>query len=97
MNAAQIAATLGTRRYDFTDLGDGTGVLASLDTGRMVTLNELAASVVKILIESGGADPRPALDELATTVADTHGIERGGVAADIDVFLDSLSEQIGRG
>lgn len=97
MNAAQIAAALGTRRYDFTDLGDGTGVLASLETGKMVTLNELATSVVKVLLEADGVDPHAALDELATAVADTHGIERERVATDISAFLDSLSEQIGQG
>ena len=91
MNPKELADALAGARHEFTDLGDGTGVLASLESGRMITLNELATSVVRTLLGAAGADPRPALDALADDVARGRDVERSQVAADIDAFLATLA------
>jgi len=89
MKASVIAEALAGARLDFADLSDGTAVIASLESGRMITLNPFGTSVVKVLLDS--ADPEPALDALALAVAAEHGTEHQRVVADIDAFLAMLA------
>lgn len=96
MNLHELGAALADPRNVFTDLGDGTGVLASIEGGRMITLNALATSVVNVLLDANGTDPRTALDALAGQVAGEHDVERARVEADIDAFLATLSSALAR-
>lgn len=83
------------KKYEYSDLNDGTGVIVSIETGKIVTLNGLGNLVISDLVNgSDDSEAKSVVERIANTESIKHGVPVDTVVKDIDSFLTNLNESI---
>lgn len=83
------------KQYEYTDLSDGTGVIISIETGKIITLNGLGNKLIAQVTSS--TDSHHSMDifnEIAQSESATHQIPIEQINDDISAFFKNLTETI---
>ena len=79
------------KKYEYNDLNDGTGVIVSIETGKIITLNGMGNLVIAEIAQQTESDTRgDSLSKIAQTESDKHAVPVENVEADIGSFLSNL-------
>ena len=74
-------------------MSDGTAVMLSIDTGKVVTLSEVATSMVDYIIESH-TTKNTSIDDLLLHLLKQYEVEKEKLEEDIVSFLSEISSGI---
>lgn len=81
------------QQYELTKMSDGTAVMLSIDTGKVVTLSEVATSMVDYIIESH-TTKNTSIDDLLLHLLKQYEVEKEKLEEDIVSFLSEISSGI---
>lgn len=102
-NLVELIKLFEEKKYEYNDLKDGSGVIISIETGKIITLNGLGNQLISELVSNSGKDNvQEGVNEnllaikerIATDESSKHSVPMDTVKSDIDSFLSKLAETI---
>lgn len=92
-----LNSLLQNKQYEYTDMNDGTGVIISIETGKIITLNGLGNKLIAKVVSSADThESEDIFDEIAQTESATHQIPIEQINSDIAEFFRTLSDTINK-
>ncbi len=96
MNPRSLKNLLEKANFEFSDLGDGTAALISLDSGKIITLNELGTQVVESInkLDKSSYSEESLIEDLASELAGEYEKSIDEVTCDINNFISGLIKSL---
>lgn len=80
------------QQYELTQMGDGTAVLLSIESGKIITLNEVATSIVDLMINDETENITESL--LLDRLMEEYDVPAEVLKKDLSEFIQKLASSL---
>lgn len=95
INCKRVKEKLEKNTYELTAMADNSGVMLSVFSGKVVSLNELGAHIIQFLQQQSNNDSESTLQKnLLNELLASYEINQEQVITDLEYFLNQLETEL---